>query len=411
MNGGATTWGGRLRSLPRLPRVGDRVRGLLASKGLQRRLLVLAAALLLLAAGYQFWLRDSSFVAVEKVTVTGLSTSDSERVRMALTAASRSMTTLHVDHEALERAVAGFSVVRELEVTTDFPHGLRIHVVEHMPAAVAVGDGGRVAVAADGTILQGVPVEKRLPTVEVEGALGVEHLRDAKALASAAIAGAAPATLKGRVSEVGEDGRLGQVARLRDGPEVIFGDTTRLRAKWAAASRVLADLEASGTSYVDVRIPGRPAAGGLPAETIVPVAPAGATSAVPSADPAAATAVDPAAAGTLPPVDPTVPPARRAPSRPRPARSRPPRPRRRRARSRRPPPPRRSRRPARRPSRPRRRPPRRSPRAPGQGPWRLRRRDSGPRRSLRQTLNLWSRVRQPSTLPRAFCCMICCEGG
>jgi cell division protein FtsQ len=307
---GAATPAGRLRSLPRLPHVGDRARVLLASRRLRRRLLVATAALLLLGAGYQFWLRDSSFVAVEKVTVTGLSTSHSERVRMALTAASRSMTTLHVDHEALERAVAGFPVVRELEVTTDFPHGLSIHVVEHVPAAVAVGDGGRVPVAADGTILQGVPVERRLPSVEVEGALGVQHLRDATALASAAIAGAAPAALRGRISEVGVDGRLGQVAQLREGPEVIFGDATRLHAKWAAASRVLADLEASGASYVDVRIPGRPAAGGLPAETIVPVAPAGATSTVPPGTTAGAgTAVDPAAAGTLPPADPTLPPA------------------------------------------------------------------------------------------------------
>jgi cell division protein FtsQ len=309
VNGGAATQAGRLRSLPRLPRVGDQARALLASKRVRRRLLVAAAALLLLAAGYQFWLRDSSLVAVEKVTITGLSTSHSERVRMALTAASRSMTTLHVDHEALERAVAGFPVVRELEVTTEFPNGLRIHVVEHLPAAVAVGDGGRVAVAADGTILQGVPVEKRLPTVEVEGALGVEHLRDPTALASAAIAGAAPAALRGRIKEVGQDGRLGQVAQLREGPEVIFGDATRLRAKWAAASRVLADLEASGASYVDVRIPGRPAAGGLPAETIVPVAPAGATSTVPPGTATDPTAVDPAATGTLPPAGGTVPPA------------------------------------------------------------------------------------------------------
>jgi cell division protein FtsQ len=312
VNGGAATPAGRLRSLPRLPRLGDHARALLASNRVRRRLLIATAALLVLAAGYQFWLRDSSFVAVEKVTVTGLSTSHSERVRMALTAASRSMTTLHVDHEALERAVAGFPVVRELEVTTDFPHGLRIHVVEHVPAAVAVGDGGRVPVAADGTILQGVPVERRLPSVEVEGALGVQHLRDATALASAAIAGSAPPALRGRIKEVGEDGRLGQVAQLREGPEVIFGDTTRLHAKWAAASRVLADLEASGASYVDVRIPGRPAAGGLPAETIVPVAPAGATSTVPpgtTSGATAGTAVDPAAAGTLPPVDPTLPSA------------------------------------------------------------------------------------------------------
>lgn len=304
MNGGAAGPAGRLRSLPRLPQVGDRARALLASNRVRRSLLIAAAALLLLGAGYQFWLRESSLVAVEKVTVTGLSTDDSERVRMALAAASRSMTTLHVDHEALERAVAGFPVVRDLEVTTDFPDSLKIHVVEHVPAAVAIGDGGRVAVAADGTILQGVSAEKGLPTVEVEGALGVERLRDTAALASAAIAGAAPPALRGRISEVGDDGRLGQVVQLSDGPEVIFGDATRLGAKWAAASRVLADLEASGASYVDVRLPGRPAAGGLPAETIVPVAPAGSTSTAPGT----VAPVDPAVAGTVPPADGTVAP-------------------------------------------------------------------------------------------------------
>jgi cell division protein FtsQ len=288
---------------------------LLGSKRLQRRLLLTAAAILLLGSGYQFWLRDSSLVAVERVTVTGLTTSDSERVRVALGAASRTMTTLHVDHEALERAVAGFPVVRELEVTTDFPDRLRIHVVEHVPAAVAVGDGGRVAVAGDGTILHGLPVEKRLPTVEVDGAIGVEHLRDSTALASAAIAGTAPAALRGRIAEVGKDGELGQVAQLREGPELIFGDAERVRAKWAAASRVLADLEASGATYIDVRIPGRPAVGGLPAETITPVAPAGESSTIPPAtapgevpattvDP---TALDPAAAGTVPPAAGTTP--------------------------------------------------------------------------------------------------------
>jgi cell division protein FtsQ len=308
VSNGAATWTGRARSLQRLPQL-DRARSVLASKRLRRHLLLLTAGLLVLSSGYQFWLRDSSLVAVEKVTITGLSTSGSERVRLALTTAARSMTTLHVDHEALERAVAGYPVVRELEVTTDFPHGLQIHVVEHVPVATAVGAGGRVAVAGDGTILQGVTADKRLPTVEVEGAIGVERLRDATALASAAIAGAAPAALSGRIAEVGEDGRLGQVAQLRNGPEVIFGDATRLAAKWAAASRVLADLEASGASYVDVRLPGRPAAGGLPAETIVPVAPAGDTSTVPPADAAAAsTTTDPTATWTAPPADTTVAP-------------------------------------------------------------------------------------------------------
>jgi cell division protein FtsQ len=297
----------RLRARPRLRRIPA------LSARTRRNLLIATAACLLLAAGYQFWLRDSSFVAVDRVSVTGLSTSDAERVRVALSAAGGTMTTLHVDHEALDRAVAGFPVVRELEVTTDFPHGLRIHVVEHVPAAIAVGDGGRVPVAGDGTILHGLPVEGRLPTIEVDGAFGVERLRDRTARAAAAVAAAAPPVLRARIAAVGDDKDEGLVAELREGPELIFGDGTRLHAKWAAAARVLADLEASGASYVDVRIPGRPAVGGLPAETIVPVAPAGTTSTAPPAatgEPTAPTTpVDPAATGTTPPADGTIPPA------------------------------------------------------------------------------------------------------
>ena len=70
-------------------------------------------------------------------------------------------------------------------------------------------------------------------------------------------------------------GQDGIVVELRDGPELIFGDATRVRAKWVAATRVLADPDSEGATYIDVRLPGRPAAGGLPAATLAPVAPAG----------------------------------------------------------------------------------------------------------------------------------------
>jgi cell division protein FtsQ len=270
VSGGAAT----LRARASARAVGRGVVGAISPR-LRRRLMLAGAVCVVLAAGYQFWLRDSSFVAVEKVTVTGLSSADSERVRVALTSAGRSMTTLHVDRAALDRAIEAYPVVRELEVTSDFPHGLRVHVIEHHPAAVAVNDSGRVPVAGDGTILRGMPVEGRLPVIDVEGALGTDQLADATANGAAAVAGAAPAALHRRITEVEKRGEDGLVATLREGPDLIFGDARRARAKWAAAARVLADLEARGATYIDLRIPGRPAAGGLPAQTVAPVAPAG----------------------------------------------------------------------------------------------------------------------------------------
>jgi len=244
------------------------------SPRLKRRLLALAVACITLALGYQLWFRDSSLVEVQRVQVTGLTTSDAKRVRAALTSEAKTMTTLHIDRAALERAVEIYPVVRSLEVTPDFPHGLRIRAIEYQPAAIAVSGGTRVPVAGDGTILHGVNVDGHLPTVEVEGAIGDKILDDPTARGAAAVAGVAPAVLRTRIDDVEHTGE-GFVANLRDGPELIFGRAAQLRAKWAAAARILADLEARGASYLDLRLPGRPAVGGLAAGTVEPVAPAG----------------------------------------------------------------------------------------------------------------------------------------
>jgi cell division protein FtsQ len=269
--GAATVAGRRLEALRtvRLPAVSAR---------LKRRCLALAALCALMMAAYQLWLRDSWLVSVDRVTVTGLTGDEAPRVRAALTAAARSMTTLHLDRDDLERVVKAYPVVKALELSPDFPHGLRIHVIEHHPAAIALTDGGRVAVAGDGTVLQGLAgEERRLPTIKAEGTIRGDRLEDPAALAAARVAGAAPAALQGRVEKVRIRRKQGLVVLLRDGPELIFGRGAQTRAKWTAAARVLADKAAAGATYIDLRLPGRPAAGGLPAETVTPVAPAGAT--------------------------------------------------------------------------------------------------------------------------------------
>ena len=276
----------RLPRAVRLPRLSPRLRLVL---------LVLAAVALVLAAAFRFWLRDSELVAVERVAVTGLTTDEATRVRGALEASARSMTTLHVDSERLERAVEAFPVVRGLEVDARFPHELRIRVLEYRPAAIAQTDAGRVPVAADGTVLRGLPVEGRLPGIRAENGVKGERLADAEARSAALVAGAAPAALHGKLEGVESRTDEGLVVELRDGPELIFGDASRARAKWIAAARVLADPKAEGAGYIDVRLPGRPAAGGLAAETVAPVAPAGASASTtaPAAPAAADTTLNP----------------------------------------------------------------------------------------------------------------------
>jgi cell division protein FtsQ len=258
---------------------------------LRRRLIATAALALVLSGLYLFWFRDSSLVGVDRVTVTGLSTKDAKTLRRALVAAGSSMTTLHVDRERLEQVVAGYPVVRDVRVSADFPHGLRIAVIEHRPAAFAVTGDSRVPVAGDGTVLRGLPVRVKLPEIEVRGALPPEQLREPRALRLARVAGGAPAALSPRLMDVQEEKERGIVVTMREGPLLIFGALTRVRDKWAAAARVLADPEAQGATYIDVRLPERPAAGGVAAETLAPLPAADATIApVPGPAP-----VDPAA--------------------------------------------------------------------------------------------------------------------
>src|SRR5205823_1367001 len=87
-----------------------------------------------------------------------------------------------------------------------------------------------------------------------------------------------------------QDGH-GLVAHLDNGPDLYFGAARRLRAKWIAAARVLADYSSRGASYLDVRVPERPAAGGMPADPATtpttPVAPTAPSTATTATTPAA----------------------------------------------------------------------------------------------------------------------------
>ena len=240
----------------------------------------------LLGASYLLWLRDSSLVQVRTVEVTGLGGPASERIRAALTATARGMTTLHVDRDKLERAASAFPALRGIEVHPDFPHGMRIHLLSHRPVALLAAGSRRVAVGADGTVLTGLPAKGHLPLIRVSGAIPVRQVPQGAALARVRVAGGIPPVLRSRVTEVVSERGKGVVVRLDDGPKLIFGDAGRIAAKWAAAVGVLADPGAAAAAYVDVRIPGRPAAGGLPVKTVAPLEPAGAPAS--SAAPAAA---------------------------------------------------------------------------------------------------------------------------
>lgn len=242
------------------------------ARRLGRWALVLCAVAFALAAGYTWWLRDSSLVAVESVDVEGIpaGSADAAALRAALVEAGRSMTTLHLRPEALEQAVKPFPLVRSVNAEPGFPNGLTVRVTERRPAALIGVGSDALAVAGDGTILRGVPTSElqlpRLPLGEAPRRLRLTGT----VLEQALVLGAAPKALRPFLdrSIYAEDG---VIVELTSGIELRFGPPTQVREKWRAAAAVLADPELTVLDYVDLSAPRRPAVGGT--GSLLPPAP------------------------------------------------------------------------------------------------------------------------------------------
>ena len=253
------------RRLWRPPRVRVPLAGAALGFVWHRRRLRFAAIALALAAGLLaggwLWLRHSSLAAVRRVQISGVHGPEARAIDAALRTAARHMSTLDPHLGALRAAVAPFTVVRELRATASFPHSLRIHVLEQLPVAALVSGGTRTAVAADGVVLGPALLSGSLPTLTARAAPPAGQRIGDRALNEAlAVLGAAPAPLAGLVQRV-ETGAQGLAVVMRGGLTAYFGDRSRPHAKWLSLALVLASERSAGASYVDVRVPARPAAG------------------------------------------------------------------------------------------------------------------------------------------------------
>src|SRR4051794_5771883 len=241
----------------------DSVRALLALAWRRRatRIALLAVLVLPLLGGGYLALRHSSFVAVQRVHVVGVHGAEAPAIKAALESAARGMSTLDVRGGALRAAVAQFPVVRSLSATAQFPHGLSITVIERPAVAALVAGGVRTAVAADGVVLGQALLSPSLPTLGGWSAPAPgAHLHDYGLLAAVRVLGAAPSSLATRVARAYTSAQ-GLTLAMHNGLVVYFGDGVRPHAKWLSLARVLADPSSKGAIYIDVRVPGRPAAG------------------------------------------------------------------------------------------------------------------------------------------------------
>ena len=174
------------------------------------------------------------------------------------------MTTLHVQTDRLESAVSDLPTVASVSADASFPHGLTIHVIERQPVADGHGwrpnrSGGRRRLAA--TRASRPPGS--IPELQVDS-LPASGRLTGTALAEALMIGATPAPLRPLIDKTTVTRDYGVVVTLRGGIQLRFGTGGNREGKWAAAAAVLADPALTSLTYVDVRVPQRPAVGGTP---------------------------------------------------------------------------------------------------------------------------------------------------
>lgn len=289
-----------------------------------RKLAILTLGAVVLAGIYLGWGRDLPLFQISSVEVTG---TEDALVTGTVTEAARQMTTLHVRQERFDQLAAGFPAVRSIQADPDFPTGLTITVEMREPVAIAKLGERTVPVAADGTLLPGVRVDGKVPSLAAD-ARGPAVVGDAAD--QLVVLGAAPKPLLELVSDVKTRNGAGITVELEGGVEVRFGTRAAAERKWASAAAVLADDRLTGLTYVDVSAPERPAVGGaiggpqiavevdLAAEDPVAIAPETAAIApeaalapadpaseavpvAPESDPAATAAPEPAVDGAVSP--------------------------------------------------------------------------------------------------------------
>jgi len=233
---------------------------------------------IVLFAGYTYWLRDSSLVAIKNLEVRGLTTHTDEgsQIMGAVEAATGEMTTLHVQPELLDEELARFPRVASSEISADFPNSATVTVNLRGDGSVFDTGSDALLIATDGTVLgtAGAGTDS-LPEIATGDPPSGDQL-EGRALTQALILGAVPVELRSFV-EKSDYGKGGVEVTMSNGLVLLFGDAALADQKWRAAAAVIADPELIGASYVDLTVPRRPAVRGsdyvAPEEEVVPEAP------------------------------------------------------------------------------------------------------------------------------------------
>ena len=214
------------------------------------------------ALGGYLLARETSLFAIDRIEVHGGSRQVARQVHTAL-ASLVGRPLVGLDGSAVLRKVDALPTVVSASYDRDFPHTLRIFVVPERPAAILRRGPDSWLVSTRGRVMERLPstAVPKLPRIWISTRTLVQtgaELTAAGAATAAHAAGQAGA-FAARVDSVSYTGGS-LVFHLRSGVELLLGSGSDVNLKVAVAGRVLAMLP-SGSTYLDVSIPGRPVSG------------------------------------------------------------------------------------------------------------------------------------------------------
>jgi cell division protein FtsQ len=227
-----------------------------------RRSLALGFGILLVALGGYLLARETSLFAVDRIEVEGAPPRVAGQVQRAL-ASLAGAPLVGLDGSAVLRKVDALPTVVRASYDRAFPHTLRVTVVPERPAAVLRSGTSSWLVSGRGRVMERLPARAlpRLPRIWVPAHTRAP-LGGLLASAGPAVAARAAGLAGGFASRVASVSFTGGalVFRLRSGLELVLGDPVDVKLKVAVAGRALQVLP-SGSTFLDVSIPGRPVSG------------------------------------------------------------------------------------------------------------------------------------------------------
>jgi cell division protein FtsQ len=213
------------------------------------RYVLLGLLLLGVVAGAVWVVFFSSYVTVRSVTVTGNPTLTESRVERAADVPTGTPLA-QLDLDAIRTRVEAIPAVKGVEVSRDWPHGVRIAVRERVPVAVVDQGEGLRGLDADGVLFGRYDAKpRRLPLVKTEAGTSREALVEA-----GRVVGALPPRVARRVQAVQVTSVDDIQLVLGNGRRVLWGSAESSEQK----AEVLAALLGRPGNQIDVSVPGRP---------------------------------------------------------------------------------------------------------------------------------------------------------